>query len=119
VRQQAANGLDMETALLTAAGTRLRPILMTACATVFALLPAGLGIGEGNAITQGLAVVVIGGLISSTLLTLFIVPVMYLLLSGISLRGWRKRTRPTRKQTQPLPQSLLRTKAIPASPDER
>ncbi|MFD1425152.1 efflux RND transporter permease subunit [Laceyella tengchongensis] len=87
VHQQMADGLELEDALLEAAGTRLRPIMMTACATVFALIPAGLGIGEGNAITQGLSVVVIGGLISSTLLTLYIVPIMYLLLSKIGRRN--------------------------------
>lgn len=77
VQQQRAKGLTVREALLEAAGTRLRPILMTALATVFALLPLGLGYGEGTLISQGLAVVVIGGLSSSTLLTLFIVPIMY------------------------------------------
>jgi len=77
VQQMRNRGLEIREALLEAAGTRLRPILMTAFATVFALLPLGLGYGEGTLLSQGLAVVVIGGLTSSTLLTLFIVPVIY------------------------------------------
>ncbi|MBA4495302.1 efflux RND transporter permease subunit [Paenactinomyces guangxiensis] len=86
VQQQRTRGLNVREALLEAAGTRLRPILMTAFATIFALLPLGLGYGEGTLISQGLAVVVIGGLASSTLLTLFIVPIMYLILSRVQER---------------------------------
>ncbi|MFC7439946.1 efflux RND transporter permease subunit [Laceyella putida] len=77
VMQKRKEGLSTREALLEAGETRLRPILMTALATVFALLPLGLGYGEGTLLSQGLAVVVIGGLLSSTLLTLFIVPIVY------------------------------------------
>lgn len=86
VMQKRKEGLNTREALLEAGGTRLRPILMTALATVFALLPLGLGYGEGTLLSQGLAVVVIGGLLSSTLLTLFIVPIMYQLLTGLKER---------------------------------
>ncbi|SEN47701.1 efflux RND transporter permease subunit [Lihuaxuella thermophila] len=86
VGQQRRRGLAIREALLEAAGTRLRPILMTALATIFALLPLALGYGEGTLISQGLAVVVIGGLASSTLLTLFIVPIVYLLLTRVQER---------------------------------
>lgn len=92
VQQQRARGLDVRSALLEAGGTRLRPILMTAFATIFALLPLGLGYGEGSLISQGLAVVVIGGLTSSTFLTLFIVPIMYSILAGLKERMIGKRT---------------------------
>ncbi|MHB9149508.1 MAG: efflux RND transporter permease subunit [Thermoleophilia bacterium] len=54
------------------------PILMTAVATILALSPMALGLGEGSFLSRPLAVVVIGGLISSTALTLIIVPVVYL-----------------------------------------
>ncbi len=55
----------------------MRPILMTAMATIAALLPLGLGISAGTMISQSLAVIVIGGLTTSTLLTLIVVPVAY------------------------------------------
>ncbi|WP_054967209.1 efflux RND transporter permease subunit [Alicyclobacillus ferrooxydans] len=80
VEQQRRRGLTVREALLEAGTTRLRPILMTAIATICSLLPLAIGFAEGALISQGLAVVVIGGLISSTALTLFIVPVMYELL---------------------------------------
>ncbi|WP_287903381.1 efflux RND transporter permease subunit, partial [Arthrobacter sp.] len=72
---------------------RLRPILMTAAATVFALTPMALGLtGGGGFISQPLAIVVIGGLVSSTLLTLVLVPVLYRLVEG------RRERRQERKQ---------------------
>lgn len=70
-------GLDTREALLDAAGTRLRPILMTALATIGALSPLALGLEGGALISKGLGVTVIGGLTSSTLLTLLIVPIVY------------------------------------------
>jgi HAE1 family hydrophobic/amphiphilic exporter-1 len=70
-------GLSVREALLEAGVTRLRPILMTAIATVGALLPLALGFESGGLISKGMAVTVIGGLISSTLLTLIIVPIVY------------------------------------------
>jgi hydrophobic/amphiphilic exporter-1 (mainly G- bacteria), HAE1 family len=70
-------GLSTRDALLEAAGTRLRPILMTALATIGALLPLAFGYEGAGIISRGLGVTVIGGLISSTLLTLLIVPIVY------------------------------------------
>jgi len=70
-------GLTTREALLEAAVTRLRPILMTAAATIGALLPLVFGSEGSGVISFGLAVTVIGGLISSTLLTLVIVPIVY------------------------------------------
>ncbi|CAM3479658.1 efflux RND transporter permease subunit [Paenibacillus lupini] len=70
-------GMSVREALLEAAGTRLRPILMTAIATVGALLPLALGFESGGLISKGMAITVIGGLISSTLLTLIFVPMVY------------------------------------------
>ena len=67
-------------ALVSGARVRLRPILMTALTTSFALLPlAVVSEGSGGLISAGLATVVIGGLISSTVLTLIVVPIVYLL----------------------------------------
>jgi len=70
-------GLTTREALLEAGGTRLRPILMTALATIGALLPLAFGFESAGIISKGLGVTVIGGLISSTLLTLLIVPIIY------------------------------------------
>nr|WP_206691599.1 efflux RND transporter permease subunit [Heyndrickxia coagulans] len=70
-------GLSTREALLEAGATRLRPILMTAFATIFALIPLALGYGGGGLISKGVGITVIGGLTSSTLLTLIIVPVVY------------------------------------------
>ncbi|QSO50296.1 efflux RND transporter permease subunit [Alicyclobacillus curvatus] len=80
VEQQRRRGLSIREALLEAGTTRLRPILMTAIATICSLIPLAVGFAEGALISQGLAVVVIGGLVSSTILTLVVVPVMYELL---------------------------------------
>lgn len=74
-------GFSVREALLEAAGTRLRPILMTAIATVGALLPLAFGLESGGLISKGMAITVIGGLTSSTLLTLIIVPVVYEMLN--------------------------------------
>lgn len=70
-------GLSTRDALLDAGATRLRPILMTALATIGALLPLALGFEGGSIISKGLGITVIGGLTSSTLLTLLIVPLVY------------------------------------------
>lgn len=70
-------GMPTREALLEAGSTRLRPILMTALATIGALIPLAIGMEGGGLISKGLGVTVIGGLTSSTLLTLVIVPVVY------------------------------------------
>lgn len=90
VQQQTEHGMSIRDALIEAGGTRLRPILMTAIATICALMPLAIGLGGGSIISSGLAIVVIGGLASSTLLTLVVVPVMYELL-------YYKRSRKQRK----------------------
>ncbi|MBY0121995.1 efflux RND transporter permease subunit [Bacillus sp. S/N-304-OC-R1] len=75
------SGMTMREAILEGGATRLRPILMTAIATIGALVPLAFGAGGSGLISKGLAVTVIGGLISSTLLTLIIVPIVYEILS--------------------------------------
>jgi hydrophobic/amphiphilic exporter-1 (mainly G- bacteria), HAE1 family len=70
-------GMEREAAIIEAGRVRLRPILMTAFATILAMLPLGLGLGEGAEMSSPLATVVIGGLLVSTLITLFLVPVVY------------------------------------------
>jgi HAE1 family hydrophobic/amphiphilic exporter-1 len=70
-------GMDLMGAVKLAGSRRLRPILMTASTTVLGLLPLSLGLGEGGEAQAPLARVVIGGLISSTLITLVLIPVVY------------------------------------------
>ncbi|MFQ5945861.1 MAG: efflux RND transporter permease subunit, partial [Anaerolineae bacterium] len=82
--RRAMNTFD---ALVEGGRTRLRPILMTASAAILALVPLGLGLTEGAIIAAELATVVIGGLATSTMLTLVIVPVMFSLLDQITNRG--------------------------------
>jgi multidrug efflux pump subunit AcrB len=73
------NGLSTGQAVIEAGVVRLRPICMTTGTTVLGMLPLALGIGEGTELMQPLAVAVVGGLTVSTLLTLFVVPSVYLL----------------------------------------
>jgi len=77
------NGMSMRDAILEAGATRLRPILMTAIATIGALIPLAVGSGGGGLISKGLGITVIGGLTSSTLLTLIVVPIVYEILSKL------------------------------------
>jgi HAE1 family hydrophobic/amphiphilic exporter-1 len=79
-------------ALVEAGRTRLRPILMTAVAAILALVPLALGMTEGALIASDLAVVVIGGLLTSTLLTLVVVPVVYSLVESALGRLRKNRT---------------------------
>jgi HAE1 family hydrophobic/amphiphilic exporter-1 len=77
VEQHRRRGLPMYEALMQGGRTRVRPILMTAIATILALIPLGLGLSQGEIIASELATVVIGGLFTSTFLTLIVVPVVY------------------------------------------
>jgi HAE1 family hydrophobic/amphiphilic exporter-1 len=76
-------GLPVREALLQACPLRLRPILMTSVATIAAAIPAAVALGPGSETTRSMAVVVIGGVIFSTLLTLIVVPCAYSVLSRL------------------------------------
>jgi HAE1 family hydrophobic/amphiphilic exporter-1 len=73
--------------------TRVRPILMTAIATMLALIPLAAGFNQGSIIAAELGTVVIGGLFSSTFLTLIVIPVVYSLIDGgkVGFAAWRRR----------------------------
>ncbi len=73
-------GMDRKEAVITAGRTRLRPIIMTTTAMIFGMLPLAMGIGQGAEMRAPMARAVVGGLITSTLLTLLVIPVMYTLL---------------------------------------
>lgn len=79
-------GMDREDAIIKAGPTRLRPILMTTLTTILAMIPLALGIGEGAEAMAPMAIVVISGLTTSTLLTLLIVPVVYCLFDNLTMK---------------------------------
>ncbi len=94
------SGMERTRALIKAGSTRLRPIIMTTLAMIFGMLPLAFEIGEGAEIRAPMARAVIGGLITSTLLTLVAVPVVYSLLDDLTGRLLR------RKAVMPEPQAV-------------
>ena len=82
-KEAGANTFD---ALVAANHARLRPILMTTIAMVFGMVPIAMATGDGADTNRGLAIVIIGGLISSLFLTLVIVPVVYSIFDGFQRR---------------------------------
>ncbi|MBG7702935.1 MULTISPECIES: efflux RND transporter permease subunit [unclassified Streptomyces] len=105
INQYRAQGHGVVEAVIEGGRHRLRPILMTALATIFALLPMALGVtGEGGFIAQPLAVVVIGGLITSTLLTLLLVPTLYAMLELRKERRAKKRAAKREEKAEKVPE---------------
>jgi len=82
-------GLKRDEAVLTAAPTRLRPILMTSSAAILGMMPIAIGLGKGSETQAPMATAVIGGLSTSTLLTLFVVPTVYTLFDDLG--RWLRR----------------------------
>jgi len=105
--QARARGVARNAALIQAGSTRLRPIVMTTLAMIFGMLPLAFAIGAGAELRAPMARAVIGGLITSTLLTLVVVPVVYTYLDGLRLetvREWlasRRRRKATGGETVP------------------
>ena len=87
------DGMELREAVEVAGRTRLRPILMTSLATMLGLVPMALGIGEGSELQVPLARVVIGGLLTSTFITLVFVPTVYTLFEEGWSGLWKKRPR--------------------------
>ncbi|KPV51685.1 acriflavin resistance protein, partial [Kouleothrix aurantiaca] len=115
-------GLSKHAALEAAGAIRLRPILMTTLALVVGSLPVAIGIGEGTEFRRGLSIVLIGGLITSMLLTLLVVPTAYSILDSVLTRIgrlFRRRTDdappPARGETAPLQQAAAANSANGAS----
>ncbi|RFM31380.1 efflux RND transporter permease subunit [Chitinophaga silvisoli] len=84
-------GAKVEDALVEAGEERLRPILMTTLAMIFGMLPIALARGAGSEVKNGMAWVIIGGLTSSMILTLFVVPAMYLIIDKLKTRLQKKK----------------------------
>ena len=102
---QRENGMARLEALLSAARIRLRPIIMTTVAMIFGMLPLALGLGEGSETRAPMARAVIGGLLTSTLLTLVVVPVVYTLLDdfGLVLKKRKHRAEEPHGTAEPEP----------------
>jgi HAE1 family hydrophobic/amphiphilic exporter-1 len=94
-------GLPLKEALLTAGPVRLRPIVMTTVAMILGMLPSAVGTGDGSEFRAPISIATIGGLITSTMLTLVVVPVAYLLLEGAvaRLKAWRQDPMPAGLRT--------------------
>jgi len=84
-------GVAVEQAVITAGKARLRPILMTALTTILGLLPMALAIGRGSELRAPMAISVMGGLLVSTFLTIFIIPAIYLLFEDIAAKVGSKK----------------------------
>lgn len=96
IKQEREQGMEKKEAVINAGPLRLRAILMTAVSTIVGAIPVALGVSEGAEFRQPMAIAVIGGLATSTLLTLFVVPVVYLLLDdlkekSVTLLRWGRR----------------------------
>jgi HAE1 family hydrophobic/amphiphilic exporter-1 len=79
-------GMERAEAVVTAGSVRLRPILMTTATTTLGLLPMAVGLGDGAELRTPMAIAVISGLVVSTLLTLYVIPVLYSLLEDLKSR---------------------------------
>ncbi len=100
--------VPVRAALIQAGTTRLRPILMTALTTILGLMPLAVGLGEGTEIQAPMAITIIGGLLSSTVLTLVVVPVVYSLLE--SLKGIRKKLKLVMQTLKEVEQKMVTAK---------
>jgi multidrug efflux pump len=89
--QQVAKGVESHEAMTQAGMVRLRPILMTAFSTIAGILPIAIGFGAGAESRRPMGVAVVGGLLTSTFLTLFVVPVVYTFFSDVAEKLQRKR----------------------------
>jgi HAE1 family hydrophobic/amphiphilic exporter-1 len=93
-------GMDRNSAVMTAGRTRLRPILMTTLAMIFGMIPLAFAVGAGAEARAPMGRAVIGGLITSTMLTLFVVPVAYTVLDDLRARVNRRRAKKEEKETE-------------------
>jgi HAE1 family hydrophobic/amphiphilic exporter-1 len=91
VNQARRDGMDRRSAIIFAGGVRLRPILMTTLAMIFGMLPIAIGLGEGGEQRAPMGQAVMGGVITSSFLTLIVVPVIYTYLDNVAQWASRKR----------------------------
>ena len=105
--------MPLEEALIQSGQLRLRPILMTTLTTILSMVPLSLGIGEGSVMMEGMAMIIIGGLIASTLLILLLMPTFYLIIDKRSRKEKRmdkKEARRIRKEEKRAEKSAKKQK---------
>ena len=103
-----SRGMSKHEALMTAGPVRLRPILMTAFSTIAGMLPVAIGLGSGAETRAPMGTAIVGGMVTSTILTLVVIPVMYSTMDDLAgfagrwMPGWKHRD----AGTPPLPEPL-------------
>jgi HAE1 family hydrophobic/amphiphilic exporter-1 len=105
-------GMDTVEALVDAGSGRLRPILMTTLTTIIAMIPVAFGLAKDAMMMQGMAAVIVGGLVASTILTLVLLPTYYLILDRVRVRSAERRERRREKLEQKVveQESILKEK---------
>lgn len=93
-------GVPLREAVLEAGQRRLRPIVMTSLTTILGMLPLTIGLGEGASLRSPMALAVIGGMISSTLLTLVVIPCIYLAMDRLTVSGRNRAPEPSPAETE-------------------
>ena len=86
INQFKSQGLSLKESIISAGENRIRPIIMTSLTTILALLPLTFGIGESAALRSPMAIAVIAGLITSTILTLIVIPCVYYVFENIKAK---------------------------------
>lgn len=100
--QLKSEGMPVEEALIETGASRLRPILMTTLTTIISMLPFVLGIGKNTDTMQGMALVICGGLIASTILTLIMIPVFYMVIEKKAESKRQKKEKRKKKKIERL-----------------
>ncbi|HJL15750.1 MAG TPA: efflux RND transporter permease subunit [Sandaracinaceae bacterium LLY-WYZ-13_1] len=105
IKRRRAEGMELTEAALEAGRTRMRPILMTALTTILGMVPLSVGVGDGAETWAPMARAVVGGMTVSTFLTLFVIPVLYVMVAGTRdrRRARRRRARDRPSGAPPLP----------------
>ncbi|MBC7339001.1 MAG: efflux RND transporter permease subunit [Firmicutes bacterium] len=116
INQLRRQGLETREAIVRGAAVRLRPVLMTALTTLLGLLPLALGWGEGGELNAPLARAVVGGLTTSTVLTLLVIPVVYSVLAGSLRRLPTAEPAPESAGPPPAPEPSVPPPAPPVAP---
>jgi len=107
-------GMARQEAQLRAGPVRLRPILMTAFSTVAGMIPVAMGLGSGAETRSPMGIAIVGGMLTSTVLTLIVVPVVYSLMDDLA--GWLRRLAHRRPSSEMVPEPVTASMHAPATP---